>query len=142
MIQVKNLKKNFGDLEVLKNINLTVQEGEKLVIIGPSGSGKSTLIRCMNYLEEPTAGEDVYKRQALAFYFWRSRRLIHTVDTINGLLEQDVYKRQVISSVLKTACTRLPLARAVLKLSSWMYPGIFQRELVSICRFRATEPRM
>ena len=57
MIQVKNLKKNFGDLEVLKNINLTVQEGEKLVIIGPSGSGKSTLIRCMNYLEEPTAGE-------------------------------------------------------------------------------------
>lgn len=57
MIKVENLKKNYGDLEVLKNINLTVEEGEKLVIIGPSGSGKSTLIRCMNYLEEPTAGE-------------------------------------------------------------------------------------
>ena len=65
MIQVKNLKKNFGDLEVLKNINLTVQEGEKLVIIGPSGSGKSTLIRCMNYLEEPTAGEVYINDQRL-----------------------------------------------------------------------------
>ena len=51
MIKVENLKKNYGSLEVLKNINLTVEEGEKLVIIGPSGSGKSTLIRCMNYLE-------------------------------------------------------------------------------------------
>lgn len=57
MIKVENLKKDFGDLEVLKNINLTINEGEKLVIIGPSGSGKSTLIRCMNYLEEPTDGE-------------------------------------------------------------------------------------
>jgi len=59
MIKVENLVKNFGDLEVLKNINLEVNEGEKLVIIGPSGSGKSTLIRCINYLEEPTSG-DVY----------------------------------------------------------------------------------
>lgn len=56
MIKVEHLKKNFGDLEVLKDINLTVREGEKLVIIGPSGSGKSTFIRCLNYLEEPTAG--------------------------------------------------------------------------------------
>ena len=65
MIEVKNLKKNFGSLEVLKNINLTVNEGEKLVIIGPSGSGKSTLIRCMNYLEEPTAGEVFINDQKL-----------------------------------------------------------------------------
>ena len=56
MVRVENLVKNFGDLKVLKNINLEVKEGEKLVIIGPSGSGKSTLIRCMNYLEEPTSG--------------------------------------------------------------------------------------
>lgn len=56
MVKVENLKKNFGDLEVLKDINLTVKEGEKLVIIGPSGSGKSTFIRCINFLEEPTSG--------------------------------------------------------------------------------------
>lgn len=48
--------KYFGDLHVLKDINLEVAEGEKLVIIGPSGSGKSTTVRCMNFLEEPTSG--------------------------------------------------------------------------------------
>ena len=57
MIEIKGLNKYFGDLHVLKDINLTVAAGEKLVIIGPSGSGKSTLIRCVDYLEEPTSGE-------------------------------------------------------------------------------------
>ena len=57
MIEVKGLKKSFGDLEVLKGIDQTVEEGEVLVIIGPSGSGKSTMIRCINHLEEPNAGE-------------------------------------------------------------------------------------
>lgn len=56
MVKVEHLTKNFGDLEVLKDISLTVKEGEKLVVIGPSGSGKSTFIRCINYLEEPTKG--------------------------------------------------------------------------------------
>lgn len=57
MIQIKGLNKYFGDLHVLKDIDLTVEAGEKVVIIGPSGSGKSTLIRCVDYLEEPTSGE-------------------------------------------------------------------------------------
>lgn len=56
IIKVKNLKKNFGKLKVLQGIDLDVEEGEKLVIIGPSGSGKSTLLRCLNLLEEPTEG--------------------------------------------------------------------------------------
>ncbi len=56
MIKIENLNKYFGNLHVLKDINLHVKSGEKLVIIGPSGSGKSTLIRCMNYLEEPSTG--------------------------------------------------------------------------------------
>lgn len=56
MIEIKGLKKSFGELEVLKGIDLTVNEGEVVVIIGPSGSGKSTLLRCINYLEEPTGG--------------------------------------------------------------------------------------
>ena len=59
MIQIKGLNKYFGDLHVLKDINLTVKAGEKLVILGPSGSGKSTLIRCVDFLEEPTTGEVV-----------------------------------------------------------------------------------
>ena len=57
MIQIRGLNKYFGDLHVLKDINLTVKEGEKVVVIGPSGSGKSTLIRCVDYLEEPTSGQ-------------------------------------------------------------------------------------
>ena len=57
MIKMVNVNKSFGDLHVLKDINLEVAEGEKLVIIGPSGSGKSTMVRCMNFLEEPTSGE-------------------------------------------------------------------------------------
>ncbi|GHU44248.1 ABC transporter ATP-binding protein [Spirochaetia bacterium] len=57
MIKIDNVHKKFGHLHVLKGINLSVGEGEKLVIIGPSGSGKSTLIRCINFLEEPTSGE-------------------------------------------------------------------------------------
>ncbi len=56
MIDIKNLKKSFGDLQVLKGIDLHIDEREVVVIIGPSGSGKSTLLRCMNFLEEPTDG--------------------------------------------------------------------------------------
>ena len=59
MIEIRGLNKYFGDLHVLKDIDLTVRAGEKLVIIGPSGSGKSTLIRCVDYLEEPTSGEGI-----------------------------------------------------------------------------------
>ena len=56
-IHVENLRKNFGNLEVLKDISLDVHEGEVVCIIGPSGSGKSTFLRCLNHLEEPTSGK-------------------------------------------------------------------------------------
>jgi putative glutamine transport system ATP-binding protein len=59
VIVLENIHKYFGSLHVLKGVNLTVQSGEKVVIIGPSGSGKSTLIRCMNLLEMPTEGKVV-----------------------------------------------------------------------------------
>jgi len=57
LIELKNVNKKFGDHHVLKDINLEVKTGQKLVIIGPSGSGKSTMIRCMNMLEKPTSGQ-------------------------------------------------------------------------------------
>ena len=57
MIEIKGLKKSFGTHEVLKGIDLTIKDKEVVVIIGPSGSGKSTILRCINYLEQPTAGE-------------------------------------------------------------------------------------
>ncbi|HLN61156.1 MAG TPA: amino acid ABC transporter ATP-binding protein [Symbiobacteriaceae bacterium] len=59
MIQLTNVNKHFGPLHVLRDVNLTVNTGEKLVVIGPSGSGKSTLIRCMNLLEKPSSGSVV-----------------------------------------------------------------------------------
>ncbi len=59
MISVRNLRKSFGSVEVLKGIDLDIAEKEVVVIIGPSGSGKSTLLRCINYLEQPTSGEIV-----------------------------------------------------------------------------------
>ena len=59
MISIRNLRKSFGRVEVLKGVNLDIAEKEVVVIIGPSGSGKSTLLRCINYLEEPTSGEIV-----------------------------------------------------------------------------------
>ncbi|MFO7811884.1 MAG: amino acid ABC transporter ATP-binding protein [Pelovirga sp.] len=57
MIDICKLHKSFGDLEVLKNIDLQIADSEVLVLIGPSGSGKSTLLRCLNHLEKPTSGE-------------------------------------------------------------------------------------
>ncbi len=55
-VRVEGLHKSFGDLEVLRGIDLTIRPGEVVCVIGPSGSGKSTLLRCVNMLEEPTAG--------------------------------------------------------------------------------------
>ena len=55
MIKLEHVDKYFGDLHVLKDVNLEVAEGEKLVIIGPSGSGKSTTVRCMNFLKSRPA---------------------------------------------------------------------------------------
>ncbi|WP_170018548.1 amino acid ABC transporter ATP-binding protein [Campylobacter sp. RM16190] len=56
MIEIRNLNKNYGDLQVLKDINVDIKQGEVIAIIGPSGGGKSTFLRCINRLEEPTSG--------------------------------------------------------------------------------------
>ncbi|TNF84762.1 amino acid ABC transporter ATP-binding protein [Pseudomonas sp. ICMP22404] len=59
LVRIEGLHKSFGTLDVLKGIDLSVQQGQKISLIGPSGSGKTTLLRCVNYLEEPTRG-DIY----------------------------------------------------------------------------------
>ena len=61
LIVVKDLHKNFGDLEVLKGIDQTIHQGEVVSIIGPSGSGKSTFLRCLNLLEKPTSGQIIFE---------------------------------------------------------------------------------
>ena len=61
MINIKNLHKSFGDLEVIKGIDLEIKKGEIVTIVGPSGSGKSTVLRCMNLLEIPTKGQIIFE---------------------------------------------------------------------------------
>lgn len=61
MINVKNLHKKFGKLHVLKGVDVSIAQGEVVVVIGPSGSGKSTLLRCLNLLEQPSDGEIVFE---------------------------------------------------------------------------------
>lgn len=61
MIDVINLNKNYGKLEVLKDITTTIHQGEKIAIIGPSGSGKSTFLRCLNCMEDPTSGAIIFE---------------------------------------------------------------------------------
>ena len=65
MIDVKNLTKSFGDLEVLKGVSQHISKGERVVLIGPSGSGKSTFLRCLNLLETPTGGEIIFEGQSI-----------------------------------------------------------------------------
>ena len=61
MIDVIDLRKSFGEVEVLKGITTTIREGEKVAIVGPSGSGKSTFLRCLNCLEDPTSGSIIFE---------------------------------------------------------------------------------
>lgn len=63
VIRIQNLKKTFGDNEVLKDVSLDVQKGEVVVVLGPSGSGKSTMLRCVNLLEQPTSGHIYFEDQ-------------------------------------------------------------------------------
>ena len=65
MIYVKDLAKSFGDNHVIKNINMHITPGEKVVIVGPSGSGKSTFLRCLNLLEQPTDGTITFDGQEI-----------------------------------------------------------------------------
>lgn len=63
MLEVKNLKKSFGKVDVLKEIDFKIEKGDRIAIIGPSGCGKSTLLRCLNMIEKPTSGEIIYKHK-------------------------------------------------------------------------------
>lgn len=65
MIDIVNLNKSFGELNVLKDINVSINKGEVVVIIGPSGSGKSTFLRCINLLEQPTSGDIIFQGNSI-----------------------------------------------------------------------------
>lgn len=84
MIELKDVRKSFGKNEVLKGINLQIDKGEVVVIIGPSGSGKSTVLRTMNYLEEPTSGHVIVDGMDLS-----DRNKLNAVRTEVGMVFQN-----------------------------------------------------
>ena len=68
LLEMNHISKSFGDLEVIRDISLKVNEGEVLSIIGPSGSGKSTLLRCLNFLERPDGGSIAVNGETVSTY--------------------------------------------------------------------------
>ena len=100
MISVKNIYKNFGDLQVLKGVSTEIKKGEKVVIIGPSGSGKSTLLRCMNLLEEPTYGEVWVEDEILTpIDPYLHSDIVKLSKTYNNLIKQGLSEYEALNKI-------------------------------------------
>lgn len=155
MIEIKDLKKSFGDLDVLKGITETIKDGEIVSIIGPSGSGKSTFLRCINLLEEPTAGHiyidgeeitdpkhDINKmRENLGMVFQRFNLFPHKTVLENITLAPINVKGEAKQSAEKTA--RELLQRVGLLDKADVYPNSLsggQQQRVAIARALAMHP--
>ena len=78
MIEIKGIKKRFGDLEVLKGLDLNIEKGDVVAILGPSGSGKTTLLRCLNFLEKADEGEMIFDGEHIDMHN-ASRKVIHEI---------------------------------------------------------------
>ena len=156
MISVRNLRKNFGNLEVLKGVNLEVKDGEVVVIIGPSGSGKSTLLRTINRLEEPTSGEiyiddvcitdrnvDINRiRQHVGMVFQSFNLFPHLTALQNVALAPVVVQHRPPAEVQELAMAQL--SRVGLAHKANAYPQQLsggQQQRVAIARALAMEPR-
>lgn len=78
MIEIKNIKKSFGQLQVLKGLDLNIEKGDVVAVLGPSGSGKTTLLRCMNFLEKADEGEMIFDGEKIDLHT-ASRKTIHEI---------------------------------------------------------------
>ncbi len=156
LFNIVNLSKNFGELEVLKDINVNVQEGEVICIIGPSGSGKSTLLRCINQLEIPTGGKILYKnkdilssrqitlrdlREEVGMVFQRfnlfpMKNVLHNI-TLAPILTKKKNKAEAKEKALEL------LAKVGLQEKAYAMPSTLsggQQQRVAIARALAMEP--
>lgn len=156
MIEIKNLHKSFGHIEVLKGVDVSIAEKEVVVIIGPSGSGKSTLLRCMNYLEEPTSGTivvnnmkldkhaDINKiRENIGMVFQRFNLFPHMTVLENITLAPmkvlKISKKEAVETALDL------LQRVGLKEKATAYPSQLsggQQQRVAIARALAMKPKV
>ncbi|MFV0635544.1 amino acid ABC transporter ATP-binding protein [Mitsuokella sp. WILCCON 0060] len=156
MIDIENLKKSFGDVEVLKGITLTIKEKEVVVIIGPSGSGKSTLLRCMNYLEQPTSGKvsvdgivldgeaNINKvREEVGMVFQRFNLFPH-MTVLQNIMLAPIKVRHISKQEAEDTARKL-LARVGLADKAESYPSQLsggQQQRVAIARALAMKPKV
>ena len=156
MIDIENLRKSFGDVEVLKGIDLTIKEKEVVVIIGPSGSGKSTLLRCMNYLEEPTFGKvsvdgivldgeaNINKvREEVGMVFQRFNLFPH-MTVLDNIMLAPIKVRHITKAEAEDTARKL-LARVGLADKADAYPSQLsggQQQRVAIARALAMKPKV
>ncbi len=157
LLEISGLYKKFGDHEVLKNINLNVRKGEVVVIIGPSGSGKSTLLRCINRLEEPTAGKifldgiditdkkvDINKiRQRIGMVFQQFNLFTHLTALENVMLApvkiKKIKKEEAEKNAIKLL-EKVGLADQIHKYPAQLSGG--QQQRVAIARALAMNPEV
>ena len=154
-VRVENLKKSFGNLEVLKEINLEVHEGEVVCLIGPSGSGKSTFLRCLNKLEEPTGGSvivddydlmaktsDINKiRENIGMVFQQFNLFPH-LTVMQNIMLAPVDRKRMTKNEAEEKAKRL-LERVGLLDKADVYPTSLsggQQQRVAIARALAMEP--
>ena len=155
LFEIKDLRKSFGELEVLKGINTTIRKGEVVVVIGPSGSGKSTFIRCLNLLEMPTGGQIVFEGENITGKGYAAHKhrekvgmVFQQFNLFNNLtiLENiTVSQKKVKKTDSKTAeeKARSLLRRVGLEDKAGAYPSQLsggQKQRIAIVRAMAMEP--
>lgn len=155
MICVKELKKSFGNHEVLKGISANIKKGEVVVVIGPSGSGKSTFLRCLNLLEVPTSGEIIFEgnnitdkktdinkiREKMGMVFQQFNLFPHKTVLDNLTIAQINVKKKSVEDSKKKALELLEKVGLVDKANS--YPNSLsggQKQRIAIARALAMEP--
>ena len=156
MIELKDVRKSFGKNEVLKGINLQIDKGEVVVIIGPSGSGKSTVLRTMNYLEEPTSGHvivdgmdlsDKNKLNAVRTevgMVFQNFNLFPHMTVLDNLILAPVNVRKTDKKEAQDIAMKL-LERVGLADKAQMYPDSLsggQKQRVAIARAVAMKPKV